>query len=156
MRPALLPLALLLILPAVGLCVEVLNCDFSAAPHSPWLRAMGDAQVTDGVMGSRAQANWRRSGLCIGPLPVKGVTWTIGYDVRPVAFGSQCQEFVSESPSTHWYMVYVRPDGKLAMHTFEGRVGRALVRQDLAPGTARRHLGTSIRYRSGEGRRRDL
>jgi len=117
MRPALLTLAVLLLLPTAGLCGEVLGSDFSAAPDSPWLRVIGDAQVTDGVLVSRAQANWRRSGLCVGPLPAKRVTWSIEYDVRPVALGSQCQEFVSESPSTHWYMVYVRTDGKLAMHT---------------------------------------
>jgi hypothetical protein len=92
-------------------------CDFNGPIRSPWLRLVGDAKVEGGVLKTAAQANWQRSGLEVGPIPIAGVTWHIEYDFRAVAFGDQCQEFVSQSPSTHWYMCYLQPQGHANLHT---------------------------------------
>jgi len=105
-----------LLLP-VARAAEVITCDFARPPKVPWLQVVGDATVEGGVLKSAPQANWQRSGLFVGPLPMPGAKWVIEYDVKPVAFGAQCQEFVSSAPSTHWYMCYVRQDGHMNLHT---------------------------------------
>lgn len=115
-------LTVLLFARTLAWAAPVITCDFATPLDNPWLQTAGDARVSHGVLVSRPQANWARSALFIGPLPLKNATWTIAYDVRPVALGAQCQEFVSQTPSTHWYMAYVRPDGRVNLHTrTEGR-----------------------------------
>jgi len=96
-----------------------LQADFSQQPGVGF-RCVGDAVVQDGVLRTRSQAGWQRSGLEVGPLPVPGAAWTIEYDFRPVAFGAQGAEFASASPSTHWYMAYVHPGGGINLHTRQG------------------------------------
>ncbi|MBU0608382.1 MAG: LamG domain-containing protein, partial [Armatimonadetes bacterium] len=96
-----------------------LQADFAKEPGMGF-RCVGDATVKDGVLHTRSQAGWARSGLEIGPLPLKDATWTIEYDVRPVALGSQGAEFASASPSTHWYMAYMHPGGGINLHTRQG------------------------------------
>ncbi|MBM3500855.1 MAG: hypothetical protein FJX74_19525, partial [Armatimonadetes bacterium] len=96
---------------------DAITVDFAGAPDQPWLQLVGDATVEGGVLKTSPLAGWQRSGLYVGPLPVGEAPWHIEYDVRPVAYGDQCQEFVSVTPSTHWYMAYGRPDGRVNLHT---------------------------------------
>jgi hypothetical protein len=113
-------LLILAFLPATWVCAhaaDVITCDFSGPIRSPWLSLVGDAKIEGGVLATAAQDNWQRSGLNVGPLPLTGATYDIQYDFRPVVFGDQCQEFVSQSPSTHWYMCYVQPQGHMQLHT---------------------------------------
>ena len=153
MRLVCLAYTCLLLLSSHTRAAEVLTCDFSAELSSPWLRLTGDARIEDEVLRSRAQDGWRRSGLLVGPLPMSRVTWTIQYDVRPVAFGRQCQEFVSESPGTHRYMVYVRPDGRPAIHTHSDGKWEQRAASEVALSVGRWYRVTvelsahSIRYR---------
>ena len=96
----------------------LLRSDFSAVPSdSPHLELTGDATVENGVLGSISLVNWARSGVRVGPVPVSDDGLTIQYDVRPVRFGRQCQEFSSEAPRTHHYMVFVSTDGRLRCYT---------------------------------------
>ena len=81
-----------------------LGADFGGKPLPPYLTLLGDATVEQGVLRSTSQPGWNRSGLEIGPLPVSEGAWTIEYDFRPLKLGSQTSEFVSTSPSSHWYM----------------------------------------------------
>ena len=117
-----LVLALVVVSPA--LAEPALQADFARAPGVGF-RCVGDAVVADGVLRTRSQAGWQRSGLEIGPLPLPGATWTLEYDFRPVAFGSQGAEFASASPSTHWYMTYVHPGGGINLHTRQGSEWKA-------------------------------
>ena len=117
-----LPIAAWLALNVAAHAGPLITADFSSPQLSPWLRCGAATRITDGVLKTAAQVGWVRDGLDVGPLPVRGNTWTIEYDFRPLKFGNQCQEFVSQSPSTHWYMCYVRPDGRMNLHTrLEGK-----------------------------------
>ena len=98
MRTTLLLLATLVSTLAFGADIA---CDFSSPTLSPWMRVIGDVKVEGGVLKSAAQDNWQRSGLEVGPIPLGKAVWHIEYDFLPVAFGDQCQEFVSQMPSTH-------------------------------------------------------
>ena len=61
---------------------------------------------------------WRRGGLEVGPISMpEGGAITIDYDFRPLRFTNQGQSFVSQTPSTHWYMMYASPPGQLRLHT---------------------------------------
>ncbi|NOZ22924.1 MAG: family 20 glycosylhydrolase [Planctomycetes bacterium] len=94
---------------------KLLRCDFSKnIEASPWLQVVGDAAVEGGVLRSASMNNWKRSGLLVGPVPV-GVT--IEYTVRPLVFGRQGQEFASETPSAHHYMIFVAGDGGIRLYT---------------------------------------
>jgi len=96
----------------------VISMQFDHDEKLPGLTGLiGDSRIEEGLLKTRPRADWRRSGLDVGPLPVGGGVWTIEYDFRPGGFGNQCQSFVSQSPSTHWYMMYVRPDGRINLHT---------------------------------------
>lgn len=111
---------LLLTLPLACRAGELIRADFGSGKLGPWVRPGTEVRVEGGVAKTAAQAGWQRNGLDVGPLPLKGNKWVIAYDFRPVKFGAQCQEFVSQTPSTHWYMCYVRQDGKLNLHTRAG------------------------------------
>ncbi|MGE5531034.1 MAG: LamG-like jellyroll fold domain-containing protein, partial [Bacteroidota bacterium] len=112
--------SLLLALVLLSGCVTVnaagLGTDFTGQ-MPPYLTPQGDSRVADGILHSTSQAGWNRSGIEIGPLPVADGAWTIEYDFRPLKLGSQTSEFVSTSPSTHWYMCYVSANGRLNLHT---------------------------------------
>ncbi|MBM4081222.1 MAG: LamG domain-containing protein, partial [Planctomycetes bacterium] len=98
--------------------VELLRFDFSKdVKDTPGLEVVGDAAVEGGTLRSASQAKWQRSGLSVGPVPVSGGALIVEYDVYPVRRGAQCQEFTSQTPSTHWYMIFVGPDGRLRFHT---------------------------------------
>lgn len=107
------------LVPAIGAeLVELLRCDFSKeSSDRPFLDMMGEARIEDGVLKTSPLANWQRSGLNVGPVAIGDGDLTVEYDVRPVKPGRQCQEFTSQSPSTHWYMIYVGPDGRIRLHT---------------------------------------
>ena len=111
-----LPLLLATFLPAFAFGADI-ACDFSSPKLSPWMRVIGDAKVEGGVLKSAAQDNWQRSGLEVGPIPLGKAVWHIEYDFCPVVLGDQCQEFVSQEPSTHWYMCYLNPAGHMNLHT---------------------------------------
>ena len=97
---------------------QVASCDFSSAPKSlPWFEPIGDARVDGGVLRTSPRANWERSGINVGPIPLGDATLTIEYDFRPTTLGQQCQEFVSQVPSTHWYMCFLAPDGRFHLYT---------------------------------------
>ncbi len=117
MRPHLICIVLLSLGAAGAWAADIITCDFAQTLKSPLLQPTGDATGEGGVLRSSPRAGWQRSGLFVGPIPIAGVKWRIEYDVKPVAFGAQCQEFVSESPSTHWYMCYANLAGRLNLHT---------------------------------------
>lgn len=108
---------LALLLTSAALAAPVVQQDFAGGSLPPTMRLLGDAKLADGVVQSASQPGWARSGLEIGPLPVTSATWTIQYDFKPLHLGSQGQGFVSQSPSTHWYMVYVNAAGAINLHT---------------------------------------
>ena len=140
----------------IGQADEVIKCEFGDDALSPFVRLTGDASVVDGALRSSPLPGWVRSGVVVGPLPMRDSTWTISYDVRPVASGAQCQEFVSVTPTTHWYMVYRRPDGRVILHT---RADDAWEARDSSPAPLELDTwhsvivdldATSIRYRVRE------
>lgn len=94
----------------------VLSADFSDAETPPLLELIGDAKIADGVLHTVPEPGWRRSGVTTAAIPAPDATWVVEYDFRPVGFGAQDQSFVSQVPSTHWYMVYVAPGGSLRVH----------------------------------------
>lgn len=97
--------------------IEVLREPFDRAPAHPCLMLKAPARTDGGLLRNASQAGWLRSGLEIGPLPTGKAAVTLTYDFRPVRFGNQGQSFVSQTPSTHWYMLYAGRDGKLSLHT---------------------------------------
>lgn len=98
-------------------CAAGLAFDFGGSNPPSYMTPIGEAKVDQGVLRSRSQPGWQRSGVEIGPLPVSAGGWAVEYDFRPVNLGSQTSEFVSSAPSTHWYMCYVRSDGRFNLHT---------------------------------------
>jgi len=96
--------------------VVLLEASFDAPLDGPAL-SVSDAELKDGTLRSASLANWKRCGLEVGPISVPEDGLTIAYDFRPLKLGRQCQEFTSQSPRTHWYMMYVSPDGTLRLHT---------------------------------------
>lgn len=102
---------------ASGLGAAGLTYDFGTATVPPYLNVTGEARLADGLLQTQSQAGWLRSGVEVGPLPVSTGSWTVAYDFRPVSLGGQAAEFVSASPSTHWYMCFVGSDGRLNLYT---------------------------------------
>ena len=103
--------------------------------------SVSDAELRDGVLRSASRANWRRSGLEVGPLSVPKDGLALQYDFRPLKLGRQCQEFTSQSPRTHWYMMYVSPQGTLRLHTHHQG-------QWLARGQSKRKAEVGVWYRA--------
>lgn len=114
-----LVLLLLLVVATAAAAEPALQADFAEQPRAGF-SLIGDARLDAGTLHTRSLPGWQRSGLEIGPLPLKDATWTVEYDFRPVTLGSQGQEFASQSPSTHWYMAYVHPGGGINLHTRQG------------------------------------
>lgn len=113
-----LRLLLALLIPVAALGAPVVQQTFEDAGRlDPAVRLLEEAKVANGVVTTNSQPGWVRSGVDLGSLPLAGATWTIRYDFRPVKLGAQGQSFVSQSPSTHWYMVYVNPGGAMNLHT---------------------------------------
>ncbi len=150
MRP---PLLLTIAIACAGggaaYAADAVTFDFGRAPDVPWLQSDGDVTVDNGVLRTAPRAGWQRSGLFVGPLPVAPAPWLIEFDVRPLAYGQQCQEFVSQAPSTHWYMVYVNKAGQLNLHTkgADGWQARASSPQRLELNTWY-HVAVSLSARS--------
>jgi len=102
--------------------VEVLRCDFSKdVGNSAWLELTGDSRIENGVLKTAPVAGWKRSGLNVGPVPVGRRPLVIEYDVHLVKFGRQCQEFASQTPTTHWYMIFVSSDARIRLYTRSGK-----------------------------------
>ena len=100
--------------------VQLLRMDFDdAAKDPPVLALLGGPQREVGIVRTTTQANWQRGGAQIGPIPTPEKSLIVQYDFRPMQFGRQCQEFTSQLPSTHWYMMYADPKGRLHLHTHE-------------------------------------
>lgn len=118
MRTA-LAFVLMLILSGVA-HAGTLGTDFGSQALPPYLTLIGESKLDQGVLSSRSQPAWKRSGLEIGPLPVDDGSWTVDYDFRPLKLGSQTSEFASIAPSTHWYMCYVAGNGRFNLHTKVG------------------------------------
>lgn len=95
---------------------RVITEDFGSEKTGPFVQITGDAKIADGVLITAPLPNWQRSGAIVGPLPLGAATWTVQYEFQQIAAGSQCQSFVSQSPSTHHYMVYARPGGGMNLH----------------------------------------
>ncbi len=95
----------------------LLQIDFSQPIDAPCAAIVGDAKAAAGVLRSTSMANWRRGGLEVGSLPMPKTALTVEYDFQPVRFGRQSQEFVSQQPSTHHYMVYAHAGGGMNLHT---------------------------------------
>ena len=100
---------------AHGASVEVLRVSFEDESASPYAVLVGEATVADGTLRCAAAAKWKRAGLEVGPLSLGPLE--IGYDFRPVRLGRQGQEFTSQAPGTHWYMLYATAQGHLHLHT---------------------------------------
>ena len=96
---------------------ELLRTSFDRPLDQPCLSIQGSAVQTDGVLRSASMAEWKRGGLEIGPMPVPQSALEIRYDFRPLRFGRQGQSFVSQSPSTHWYMVFAAAQGNMRLYT---------------------------------------
>jgi hypothetical protein len=77
----------------------------------------GDTKVDRGVVRTSAADRWARGGLEVGPVPSPQGKLVISYEFRPVKLGAQSQEFVSQTPSTHWYMIFAGPQGQIRVHT---------------------------------------
>ena len=133
-----------------------LGFDFNGSNPPPYVTPIGDAKIAQGVLQSRSQPGWRRSGAEIGPLPVAAGGWTVAYDFRPVSLGSQTSEFVSMAPSTHWYMCYLGSDGRFRLHTkrADGWQLRTTATRPLEPGkwyhATVTLMPTTIRFVVGE------
>ncbi|MCC7492436.1 MAG: family 20 glycosylhydrolase [Fimbriimonadaceae bacterium] len=112
-----MPLALWL-LPVLAADLPVLDTDFKMA-LPPLLQVQPPAAVVDGVLRTATQEGWRRCGLLAGPLPLPSPPGrlVVRYTFRPLALGPQSQEFTSETPSTHWYMLYADATGRFHLHT---------------------------------------
>ena len=114
-------LRIMLVFALSALCVaawsaRVITEDFGSEQTGPFVQITGDAKIADGVLVTAPLPNWQRSGVSVGPLPLGDGTWTVQYDFQQIASGNQCQSFVSQTPSTHHYMVYVRPGGGMNVH----------------------------------------
>lgn len=98
--------------------VALFRADFSRAlKDTPAITLLGNSRLAEGVVRSASLADWRRSGVQVGPIPMPSGHLFVEYDFRAVRFGRQCQEFTSQLPSTHWYMAYADPSGRLHLHT---------------------------------------
>lgn len=115
-----------------GAPAELLREAFGGASLPPGLTLQRQATVADGVLRNASQAGWLRSGLEIGPLPTGTASVRIVYDLCPTRFGAQGQSFVSQTPSTHWYMLYAGRDGHLHLHTRQGNEWKLRGRADNA------------------------
>jgi hypothetical protein len=104
-------------LPAGAAHVELMRIALGAPIDQVFASVGPQARQADGVLQTTACGSWRRDGLRVGPLPVSDKALIIEYDFRPMKFGQQGQSFVSEQPSTHWYMLYANPHGGLQLHT---------------------------------------
>ena len=120
---------------------ELFRATFDKPIREAWLSVQGGAQQIGGVLRSKSLAHWRRGGLEVGPIPMPQSPLSIQYDFRPVRFGRQCQEFVSQAPRTHWYMMYANPQGRLRLHTLHR--GRWHLR-----GQAQKKLRLGLWYRA--------
>ncbi len=110
-------LALLASTPLNASSFALMQVDFAQPINGPCVSVVGDAKVADGLLRSTSMAHWKRGGLQVGPLPMPHGALTITYDFRPVRFGRQSQEFTSQQPSTHHYMVYASAGGWMNLHT---------------------------------------
>ncbi len=96
-----------------------------------FLRFRGDVRATAGGLLTSARPAWARSGIEVGPAPLGKQPLEIEYEFRPQTFAFQCQEFASQTPSTHWYMVFA--DGHGVLRCYLRRHGAWRVRAS-APG----------------------
>lgn len=91
---------------------------FDHLVESPILALSGSAGVADGRLRTTAVGHWQRGGLEVGPLALpEGIRLIVEYDFRPIRLGAQGQSFVSQTPSTHWYMFYADSSGRMRLHT---------------------------------------
>ena len=93
------------------------RCDFGTSRGLSPLVQLAGVEARDGCVRTTTQAGWARAGVRVGPLPTPRGALTVEYDFRPGAFGPQSQEFTSESPSTHWYMLFADAAGRWNLHT---------------------------------------
>lgn len=104
-------------IPASAAPMELFRLSLEEPIDHPFASVGPRARQADCVLHTAACGSWRRDGLRIGPFPISEKALVIEYDFRPVKFGQQGQSFVSEQPSTHWYMLYVNSRGVLQLHT---------------------------------------
>ncbi|MBI3920372.1 MAG: beta-N-acetylhexosaminidase [Armatimonadetes bacterium] len=101
--------------------LELLSQDFNGkAVESPAVTLLENSVHEKGLVRSSSLEGWRRSGVQVGPVPVPKGQLIVEYDFLAVKFGGQCQEFTSQVPSTHWYMAFADPNGRLHLHTRQG------------------------------------
>ncbi|PJB64664.1 MAG: hypothetical protein CO095_14740, partial [Armatimonadetes bacterium CG_4_9_14_3_um_filter_58_7] len=85
--------------------VELVRESFDeGAARLPVITVMESLRQEQGTARSASLAGWRREGVQVGTLPIPQGALVVEYDFRAVRFGSQGQEFTSQTPSTHWYM----------------------------------------------------
>jgi len=98
--------------------VELVRESFDeGAARLPVITVMESLRQEQGTARSASLAGWRREGVQVGTLPIPQGALVVEYDFRAVRFGSQGQEFTSQTPSTHWYMLYADAGGRLHLHT---------------------------------------
>jgi hypothetical protein len=97
---------------------ELLKIDFSALPKAPIAAKTGPStKLKDGTLVTTPGDNWKSDGLTVGPLPLSKSDVLITYDICPLQTGSQFQQFASEKPSTHHYMVFIGPSRRFHLYT---------------------------------------
>lgn len=90
----------------------------SGVKSSPAVMMMMESVVQKGgTVRSHSLVGWRREGVQVGTIPTPKGALVVEYDFRALRFGSQGQEFTSQTPSTHWYMLYADAGGRLHLHT---------------------------------------
>ncbi len=104
--------------PAAGQDIQLLRVDFDdAAKAYDAVTFLGEPQRINGAVRTTALANWQRGGVQVGPIPTPQGRLTVRYDFRPIRFGRQSQEFTSQLPTTHWYMLFADAAGRMRLYT---------------------------------------
>jgi hypothetical protein len=103
---------------------QVLNATFDTPDLPQHARAGDGATLADGDLTTAPLANWKRDGLTVGPLPLPETGLQIEYDVCPIRWGKQFQQFASVTPSGHHYMIFVTGHVFNVYTRFEGNWAR--------------------------------
>jgi len=97
---------------------ELLNLDFTAPLKAPTSAETGpSAKLENGTLITTPGDNWKSDGVTVGPLPLTQSGVLVTYALSPLQFGSQFQQFASDKPSTHHYMVFIGPDRHFHVYT---------------------------------------
>ncbi|OGV71518.1 MAG: hypothetical protein A3K18_22475 [Lentisphaerae bacterium RIFOXYA12_64_32] len=96
---------------------ELLRAEFATVepPPAP-AKIAASAIIADGVLTTAPQESWKRDGLTFGPMPQPETGLMVEYDVRPRRMDAQFQQFASEKPSSHHFMVFIGNDRRFHVY----------------------------------------